>query len=62
MALETETEAVQLLMPRGAAALDRTVLAAIWPAALVGHGGGGVAAAVLVGAVLGSRRNAVPVE
>ena len=48
MALETETEAVQLLMPRGATALVRTVLAAIGPAALDGHGCGGVAAAVLM--------------
>jgi len=35
-------------MPGGVAVLVRTVLAVIGPAALVGHGGGGVAAAVLV--------------
>ena len=48
MAAETEIVAVQQLMPGSAAALVGTVFAALGPAALVGHVGGGVAAAVLV--------------
>jgi hypothetical protein len=57
-----QVEAVQQLLPGGAAALVRTVLAAVGPAALLELVTAAIPRPSFMGWVLGGRRNAAPME